>query len=207
MCGGGDNGASNRAEQRELAERARVQAGIAQTNAVFNSPERQRQIAQFTDAVRAQYQEELQRVKGENDRQLTFALARGGNSGGSLEVDQRRQLGEGYQRGTIEAERGAQGAAAQLRAADEDAKNRIIAMIQAGANIGDTNSGTAMQNNLQATRSTVDVRTIGDAFGSLGDIYKRSRERAEYRRGLQDYGNLYLPTTSFAFGGNSGGRG
>ena len=62
------------------------------------------------------------------------------------------------------------------------------------------NAATAQRNNLLAAKASTDVRSIGDAYSDLSDIFKRSKEQSEYRRGLNDgIGNQY--GTAFGFGG------
>lgn len=198
--GGGNDDAQKAAERREREREATINRNSLAVNSIYDSPERQAQIAQFTDAIRQQYQTELQEQQRKNSNQLQFSLARTGQTGSSLDRDQNRQLGESYQRGVLESERGAQNATAELRAADEASRNQLLGLVQSGGNatVALQNAATAQRNNLLAAKSSVDVRNIGDAYSNFSDIFNRSKQQSEYRRGLQDYGN------EFGFLGNGG---
>lgn len=191
--GGGSNSASREAQQREREAQARVAAGTSRVNQVFDSPERQAQYQQYLDAARGTYRRQLDEKKGDADRQLKFALARGGQTGGSVQIGQAEELGNTYQKGLLEVERGAQENVAGIRAADEDARGRLISQVQGGldANTAAINSATALRNNLQAGQSTVRTDAFGDAFNSFAKLYANSKEQAEYRRGLKQGVNLY----------------
>lgn len=203
--GGGGNSAQRAAEAREQETLYRIQGNSRAVNAIFDDPARQAQIGDFTNAVRAQYREELDRQKANNDRSLKFAFARSGQTGGSLAVDTNRTAGEEYNRGVIKSEQMAQGAAADLRASDEESRNRLLALVQSGGDIGtaQANAATQLRNNLQAGRASTDVSQFGDAFARFGSIFENSRKQSEYRRGAQDYGTLYSPTFQFGFNGGS----
>lgn len=203
--GGGGNNAQKQAEAADRAKQARIDANTQLVNSIYDSPDRAAQIADFTNAVRAQYQEELGRQQTINSNQLQFSLARSGQTGGSLDRDQNKQLGEAFQRGELQAERGAQNAASGLRADDENSRNQLLSMVQSGGDVQTAlaNAATSQRNNLLAAKSSVDVRSIGDAYSDFSDIFKRSKDAADYRRGLQDgIGNEF--GSMFGFGGNGG---
>ncbi|MGG6387253.1 hypothetical protein, partial [Bacillus velezensis] len=65
---------------------------------------------------------------------------------------------------------------------------------------GATQAASALRNNLQAAQGSLKTDALGDVFGGLSDIYRRSRESAADRRGFRDvYGQLYQP--GFGAGG------
>lgn len=202
--GSSNNSAQKAAERREREREAQILANTGQVNAIYDSPERAQQIEEFTAAVRQQYMGELQRQQGINSRQLDFSLARAGQTGGSLDRDQNKELGESFQRGVLRSEQGAQNSAAQLRADDEASRNQMLALVQSGGDVQSAlaNAAASQRNNLLSAKSTVDVRSIGDAYSGLSDIFSRSKQQSEYRRGLQDYNNMY--GSAFSFGGNGG---
>lgn len=202
--GSGNNSAQRAAERRERETEARIAANVGRINTIYDDPARGLQIQQATDAVRGMYREELDRVQAENGRQVTFAMARSGNAGGSLETETRSDLGKSYQRGLIESERGAQGFAADLRSADEQSRAQMVALAQGGGDIGTASAraGESLRNNLAAQQAGVNVRDIGQAFDSLGDVFERSRQQREYRRGVGDgIGSFYTP--GFGYGGGN----
>lgn len=203
MAGGGQTSAQRAAEQRDAETSARITQNTQRVNSIFDSPERQAQIADFTNAARGLYREELDRQKGVNDNQLTFAMARSGQTGGSLDKDKHVELGKNYQRGIVNAEQHAQGAASELRASDEDSRARLTAMVQSGGDIGtaSANAATTLRNNLLGSRAGLQAKDLGDSFSGLAETYAKSKQQSEYRRGLFDYLKLYAPT--FGFGGNA----
>lgn len=202
--GGSDDKAQRAAENREKEREARISANVGEVNRVYDDPRRMGYIEEATNAVREMYRDELDRVQSENNRQVTFAMARSGQAGGSLERDTRRQAGESYQRANLDAERGALGFAADARAQDEQSRQQLISMAMSGGDIGNAGERAAasLQNSLQAGRSAINVRDIGQAFDTLGDTYERSRQQAERRRGFKEgIGTLY-GEPGFGFGGN-----
>ena len=81
---------------------------------------------------------------------------------------------------------------------DWSAKEHGLVQSGGNASVALQNAATAQRNNLLAAKSSVDVRNIGDAYSNFSDIFNRSKQQSEYRRGLQDYGN------EFGFLGNGG---
>ena len=57
-------------------------------------------------------------------------------------------------------------------------------MAQSGldATTGSSRALSALQNNLQAGRSTATAQGLGDAFGTFASLFKRSQEAAAARR-------------------------
>lgn len=195
--GGGGGGASERIareqQQQEQARLAAIQAGISQTNALFDSPERQRQHQEFLAAQRQAYFDELSRQQQDAQRQSRFALARSGQIGGRQQVDIGRDLGEAFNRGVVDADRLANRALADLQASDEDSRRSIIQLIQSGADATTASSAALrqMQTSLAGARSQMNADALGQVFGTFGDLYRRSQERAEARRAERDLGTLY----------------
>src|ERR1700741_4382818 len=102
--------AANEANRAEQARQTAIKNTQGAVNQVFDNPKRQGEIADFVNATREFYGQDLSKQKATNDRELKFALARGGLTGGSTQVDQQRHLGEDYQRGLLEVDRKARAA-------------------------------------------------------------------------------------------------
>lgn len=196
MGGGGSSSSDRIAREQQEQEQQRlaaIQAGITGTNAVFDSPERQRQYDDYLGAQREMYFGELQRQQQDAQRGNKFALARSGLLGSRQQVDVGKDLGETYNRGVVDADRLAQRAQADLRSADEDSRRSVIQLVQSGAD-ATTASSTAlrqMQTNLAGARGEMNAGALGQVFGTFGDLYKRSQDRAEQRRADRDLGTLY----------------
>lgn len=194
--GGGGGSSDQIAREQQEQERQRlaaIQAGIGATNAVFDSPERQRQYDDYLAAQRESYFGELSRQQQEAQRGNKFALARSGLIGSRQQIDTGRDLGEAYNRGVVDADRLAQRAQSDLRAADEDSRRSIIQLVQSGADATTASSAAMrqMQTNLSGARADMNASALGQVFGTFSDLYKRSQDRAEQRRADRDLGTLY----------------
>jgi hypothetical protein len=205
--GGSSNNAQKEASQQEAQRQAAIKQSTGQIDAIFSSPERQAQYAQFLEAARKLYGDELMKQQKDNSRQMKFALARSGQTGGSTAVDQGVKLGEAFQKGTIEAERLAQGNTADLKQSDEQARLQLIGLAQGGldATTGIKNAQTNLLSNLQAGNATRNVKGVGDVFSGFADMYKKSMEsKGERDAAKYQFGN-YKPLFGPAFTGGYGG--
>ena len=194
---GTSNSAKKAQKQATRAEEER-QAAMGQAtgrvNAVFDSPERASQLDDFINAIREAYRIDADRQKGIADRRLKFAMARGGLTGGSAAVDANRTLGEEYTRGLVDAEARAQEAQGNLRGQDESSRLGLISMIRQGldATTAAQRAGAAMQSNAQTAKGSALAQGLGDVFGSTAELYKRSEEASERRRGERAaYGSIW----------------
>ncbi len=192
--GGSSNNASRAAEQAEARRQAAIRNTQSRVNAAFDSPERQADIADFVGATRDYLTRDLNTQKGTADRELKFALARGGLVGGSTQVDQQTKLGEDYSRGILQADQRARGAGAEIEASDQDARARLISLATSGldATTGASQAAAAMRSNLQAGQSTSTAQGMGDFFAGFGSFLRNAREDAARRRANQETGfSLY----------------
>jgi hypothetical protein len=196
--GAPNNRAADRAQRVEDERIAQQQATQGRINAVFDNPQRMQEIAAFVGDVRALGMQDLDRHKGIADRQLKFAVARNGQVGGSTQVDQQRDVGEGYQRGALEVDRRAMGAGADLQANDEDARARLISLATQGldATTGAARSAAAMRVNADSARSAATWEGLNQFFSGVSDFVRQSREASDRRRGLTASGfSNYTPMT------------
>lgn len=205
---GGGNRAQQQAEQAERERQAQINQTTSQINALFDSPERQAQISDFQRAMQDLYQQDLARQHEGASRDLKFALARSGLTGGSRQVDANRDLGEMYQRGVLEAERKAQGAAANLRGEDERARANLTSMAMTGlsATNAANQAASAMRTSLEGARAGAMADSLGDLFGGIAEVRRRSEEDAARRRADNLYTSMYGPYWSqFSGFGTAGG--
>lgn len=201
MSGGSSNSAQRAAERAEAERQARITASVGRINTAFDNPQRAQELGDYLGATRQFYMDDLNRQKGDTDRNLKFAMARNGQTGGSVSIDNARRVGEDYTRGVVEADRRAQSAVADLRSQDEQSRLGLIQMAQSGLDSTTASSRalSALQNNMQAGRSTATAQGMTDAFGSFANIYRRSQEDAARRRGEEQYGLRYQ--AGFGYGG------
>ena len=205
---GGGNDAQRDAERAERERQAAVQGIQQRVEAIFSSPQRERDITDFFNATRQYYRTDADRQQADAARNTKFALARSGQTGGQFDVDTNARLSETYQRGLLEADRRAQGAVANLRAADSDAKSRIFQMAQSGldATTASNQAAQALRQNLDMGRVDANERSLGDLFSRFGDIYTQSIKRDEDKRAQRDvYRTRYQPNQYGTSGGQGGG--
>ena len=194
MSGRSGHSAQRAAEAAEAQRQAQIRGSVSRINEAFDNPNRQREIGDYLGATRQFYMNDLNRQKGETDRNLKFAMARSGQTGSKVAIDNAARVGQDYNRGVIESDRRAQSAAADLRSQDESSRLGLIQMAQSGldATTGSSRALSALQNNLQAGRATSTAQGLGDAFGTFANLFKRSQEAAAARRGEKYvYGTLY----------------
>ena len=188
MGAGAGNSATRRAERAENARQARMAQGEREVNAAFDAPGRQQQYADFLKAVREGYMLDANKQKAIADRRLKFALARSGNTGGSVAIDQNRTLGEEFTKGIIGSENRAQGALADLKSDDENSRQALISMIRSGADA--TTAASRMMSmgasNASGAKSRALTDGIGDIFSGTSDLYLRAEDAAARRRGARD---------------------
>jgi hypothetical protein len=191
--GSGSNDAQKAQERQEKERQAAIRQGTAAVNQAYDNPQREKDIGDFLAANRQLYFDELNKQNVDNTRQLKFALARNGQLGGSVQVDAGRRAGEAYQQGVLTAEREAASAANNLRAADEDNRRSLLAMVQSGldATTAGARASAGLRTSLEGARAGMKVDALGDVFGSFSDLYKRSRESAAERRARSDAQALY----------------
>ena len=196
--------AANASEKERLAGITRTQGAV---NDVFNSDQRKGDIADFVDAVRTFKGDDLERQRVKTDRESRFALARGGLTGGSVNVDRNAELGREFVRGQLDIDRQARGAGAGLEAADQDARARLIQLATSGldATTGAAQSAAALRSSLEAGRSTELVQGAGNAFGNFAKFNQSSLDAKERRRAISETSGLFAPSSVGAF--NFGGRG
>lgn len=195
------NRAAKEAQNAENARLATITNTQGRVNQVFDDPQRQADIDNFVNELRALNMQDLDKNKMVADRNLTFALARNSQVGGSTQVDRQKQLGEDYQRGTLNIERAAQGAGADLQAADNDARARLISLATTGldATTGAAQAASAMKASTEAARSNAKVQGLDTVFGSVADFAKQSRESKDRRDGLIASG--FSPFAQMSYGG------
>ena len=195
LFGGSGNDAADEAAAEEARRKAKLVEDQRRIEGIFSSPEREQQIEDFIGSQRGLLQSDLTREKEENDRQLKFALARSGLSGGSADVDQNKELSELFFRGVGEAERRAQNAGAELRSQDQSSKQQLFAQILGGADVttASQNAAQMMRNNAALASQDATFGAFDTLFGGLGGFYKNTREAAGERRAAQEFGTLFGP--------------
>jgi hypothetical protein len=206
MGSSSNNRAQREAQAQEEARQRAIQAAQAQVGAIFDNPDRQGQADRLAADTVAFYTRDLDRQAADTDRNLRFALARSGQTGGSVAIDQNRRVGDDYLRGVLDVNRRGQEAAANLRQADEQARANLLAMAQGGldATTASQQAAQSLRNNLLAGQAGATANQLGSMFGQFGDFFRNSRDNAQWRRGLNSAtDDIYRPM--FGPGGGFGG--
>lgn len=200
-------GSSNKAQRQAQAAEAQRQRDVTNTQAaverVYNDPRREAGVADLINATRSFLQRDLDQKHGDAGKQLKFAMARTGKTGGSVDVDKHKRLGQDYLKAGLDVERRSQSAGTQLRQADQQSKMQLFSMAQAGLDMTTAarQAGEMMRSNLANARSDALQSGMGDLFSGLGETYKRSREQAGADRAEHyQYGTFYAPGGAGGFG-------
>lgn len=204
MSGASDN-ASKEAQKNEEARQAAIKNTQAAINAVFNDPSRAADIADAVAANRQYLTSDLDEQKANADRNLKFALARGGVLGGSVQTDKQRILGQDYSKGLLDVQRKSAALGANLESADQQSRANLISLATTGLDTTTANSmaASALRSNLEGGSAEAQLQSIGDAFGNLGDFWKKSQDDALRRKADRQAYGLYAPNANLggAYGG------
>lgn len=206
MGSSSNNSAQRAADAAEKQRQAAIVATTGRVNALFDDPKRAQQRADYGAALRDFYVSDANRQKAIADRDLKFALARSGQTGGSLAVDQNQTLGEEYQRGILDADRKVQGGVADLMGRDEQSRLNLLGLAQSGLNTtaAATQAASALRTNLEGANAAARVQGLGDIFESVGQAKKYSEARDEQRRTDEIYARQGMFTPFYSGYGNPG---
>ena len=198
--GSSSSGSARRAQEAEDRRRRDIKNTQSRIQGIFGSDQRESDIQAFINSVRGFQQQDLNREKGINDRQLKFALARSGQSGGSVSVDQNRNLSEVFLRATVEGERRAQSAGQGLRASDQEAKLNLFSQALGGLDmtLATQNSLEAIRNNIDFAKNINSESNFDSFFSDFGSLFTQSRKAAGERRQSEEFNTLYAPRLSTA---------
>ncbi len=197
MCGS-NNSAAQQAQANATQQQAQSTAATNQINSLFASPSVTGEYKQLGDATTGYYMNQLNQQQAINNRNLTFAQARNGQTGGSVAADQATQAGKDYTQGVLQASQRGQSAASSLQAQDQQTQANLISMAQGGLNAtaGAQEATSAMRSNLANARSNATSNAFGNAFGDFGSIYQNSQAADAARKGmLYGYGTAFAPST------------
>jgi len=195
--GSSSNSAQRSAQRAEEQRRADVLAAQRAIAGIYADPRRERDIRDVEGATRDYLQSDLDRQNSEAMRQLKFALARDGQTMGSVDVDQKRTAAENFLRGAVEVQRRANAQGNALRQADQASKLGLFSMAQQGLDMTTAarQAGESLRANLASAKADALESGLGDVFSNLGDIYKGSRERAGKASAERyQYNTFYSPS-------------
>lgn len=199
MCMGGGNQASQAAEQQQQQTQQNIDRNVSSINDAFQG--RQGQYNDYLSALRSSYQTQLATQQGDASRGLKFALARNGQTGGSVAADQGGELQKELGQGQITAEEQAQAKLAGLKSSDAAQRQQMISLAQSGANIGNAGMQTAdsLSANLENAQKDLGPNTLGNIFGGVANDISSYNTAAQSRLGLraaQSYTGAFSNSTN-----------
>lgn len=193
MGGSGSGKAVQAQQQADANKAAQIKSSTAAIANAFNNPTRNADINNMQSATKQLYQTSLDKQYGDAGRNLKFALARNGQTGGSTSVDQNANLNTDYDNGILKITQAANAAGARVRAADSNTEQGLISLAQSGLDSGTaaTQALTGMQQNIAGERAAADPTAVGNLFGSLSDFYTNSASQKAYNDANKQTGALY----------------
>ena len=191
---GTGNGAANAANAANAKQQADIQNTVGQINSAYSNPNRQAQYGQYGSNLRNYLTGQVNQQEGVNARNLSFANARSGLTGGSAAVDSNTQLQKDYTQGLLNASRQATAGQSALEQSDIQSKNAMIGLAQQGNYTGvpAIQAGQAQSAALGAAQNAFNPSTLGNLFGSTANIYQTEQTAAANRNAQKNpIGSLY----------------
>lgn len=197
--GGSNNSAANAANAAQAQRTNSINGAVSQIQNAYNSPSRQQQYQTYGTNLNNYYTNQVKEQQAQNARQLTFAMARSGLSGGSEAADANTQLQKDYTQGLLQASQAAQGGQAALQQSDVNSENQLIGLAEQGDYTGALPSEitAAQQTALNGAQNYGTANALNNLFTGTASIYQNEQTAAANRRAqTSPFGNYY---------GNSGG--
>lgn len=191
---GTSNSAADAANAANTQRQQQIQDSINQITSAYSSPGRQAQYGQYGANLGKYYTGQVNEQEAVNARNLKFANARSGLTGGSAAVDSNTQLAKDYTTGLLKASQAAQGGTAALQQSDISSKNQLIGLAQQGGYTGaiPTQVAQAQNASLTAGQNYGNVNALGNLFGGTANIYQNEQNAAANRKAqTSPIGSLY----------------
>lgn len=197
---GSNNSAANAAAAQQAAQQKQIQQSVSAITAAYNSPGRQSQYDTYGTNLNNYYTNQVNTQEATNARNLKFANARSGLTGGSAAVDSNTQLQKDYTQGLLQASQSAQAGKAALQQSDVNAKNQLVSLAQQGNYTGTIPTEVAQSQNaaLGAAANYGNANAINNLFSGTAGIYQNEQVAAANRRAQgSPIGSIYgTPATS-----------
>jgi len=191
---GTSNSAANAAAAQQAQQQAQIQNSVNAINQAYSSPARQAQYQQYGQNLNNYYTNQVNTQEATNARNLTFANARSGLTGGSEAVDSNTQLQKDYTQGLLQASQQAQAGESALEQADTNAKNQMISLAQQGNYTGTipTEAAEAQSATLGAAQNYGNANALNNLFTGTANIYNNEQVAAANRKAqTSPVGSLY----------------
>jgi len=191
---GTGNSAANAANAANAQQQASIQNSVGQITSAYNNPNRANQYQQYQTNLQNYYTGQVNNQEAINARNLKFAMARSGLTGGSAAVDSNTQLQKDYTQGLLNASQQAQAGTSALEQSDINAKNQLIGLAQQGNFTGAIPSQVAAAQNasLQSANNFGNANSLGNVFAGTAGIYQNEQTAAANRKAqTSPIGSLY----------------
>jgi hypothetical protein len=191
---GTGNSAANAANAANTAQQASIQNSVNQINSAYSNPNRTNQYAQYNSNLSNYYTGQVNNQEATNARNLTFANARSGLTGGSAAVDSNTQLQKDYTQGLLNATQQATAGTSALEQSDVNAKNQLIGLAQQGNYTGAIPAQTSAAQNasLGAAANYGQANTLNNMFAGTAGIYQNEQTAAANRKAqTSPFGSMY----------------
>ena len=191
---GTGNNAANAANAANQQQQQQIQSTVGQINNAFSSPARQAQYDAYGANLGNYLTGQVNNQEAVNARNLKFANARSGLTGGSAAVDSNTQLQKDYTQGLLQAAQQAQAGRAALQQSDIAAKNQMISLAQQGNYTGFIPSQVAQAQNaaLGNAQNAFNANSLGNLFTGSQQIAQNEQVAAANRASQQKpIGSLY----------------
>lgn len=188
------NNASNAAAAANADQQAQIQNSISQIQNAYANPNRQSQYTQYGTNLNNYYTGQVNNQEAINARNLKFANARSGLTGGSAAVDSNAQLQKDYTQGLLNATQQATAGVNALKQADVNSENQLIGNAQSGGFVGTIPSAVASSNaaNLGIAQNYGNANALGNAFSTTQGIYNNEQTAAALRKSqTSPFGSYY----------------
>jgi hypothetical protein len=181
---GTGNSATQAAAQANQQQQQQIQNSVAQINNAYSSPARTAQYGTYNQNLQNYYTGQVNQAEATNARNLTFADARSGLTGGSAAADANTQLQTDYTKGLLEASQAAQAGTSALEQSDIASKNQLIGLAEQGNYSGSVPAATsaAQSANLNAAENYGNANALGNLFTQTGNIYNNEATAAAQRK-------------------------
>jgi len=191
---GTGNKAADAANAANAQQQQQIQQSVQQINSAYSSPQRQQQYDTYGQNLNNYYTGQVNDQQAINARNLKFAMARSGQTGGSVATDSNTQLGKDYSKALLQASQQAQAGKASLEQSDIQSKNQLIGLAQQGNFTGTIPQQIATANSasLDAAKNYGNANSLGNLFAGTGQIWQNEQTAAANRKAQQaPVGSLY----------------
>lgn len=191
---GSNNKAANAASAADAARQASINSTIGAINSAYSSPARTAQYDAYGNSLQNYYTGQVNQQETTNARNLKFAMARSGLTGGSAATDANTQLQKDYTQGLLKASQQAQAGKAALQQSDINSKNQLISLAEQGDYTGSIPSqiSAAQLADLGTAKNYGNANALGNLFAGTAGIYQTEQTAAANRKAqTTPIGSLY----------------